>query len=211
MPRWFGRADDQPEPSLRIVVGLGNPGSRFEDTRHNVGFMVVDTLAERHEIRLTRSRHRALIARGTFGTVPVLLAKPVTYMNESGIAVSHLVRYYRVPLQNIVVICDDLDLAFGTLRVRPEGSSGGNRGLESIIREVGSSSFPRLRLGIGRPRHEAVSHVLSRFEPEEERQLPAILSACADAVASLLTEGVETAMNRFNRNWSEETVRAPDK
>ncbi|HEX8917695.1 MAG TPA: aminoacyl-tRNA hydrolase [Chloroflexota bacterium] len=200
MPNWFGRSNDTPAGDLNLVVGLGNPGSRFEGTRHNVGFMVIDEIARLHSLRLAKSRHRALTGRGSIAGMPVLLAKPETFMNESGYAVSHLVRYFRVPLVRLIVVCDDMDLPFGTIRLRPDGSSGGQKGLDSIIRELGSNQFPRLRVGVGRPRHSAVSHVLSRFEPDEVEKLPSVIAVCSEAVLTALTDGLDAAMNRYNGN-----------
>jgi PTH1 family peptidyl-tRNA hydrolase len=199
---WRRDKETTQDPELRIVVGLGNPGSRYAQTRHNVGFMVVNVLARRHHMTFRGSKQRADVARGRMGDLPVLLAQPVTYMNESGVAVARLVAYYRVPLEHLLVVCDDLDLPFGRLRLRPSGSSGGNRGLESIIREIGSKDFPRLRVGVGRPDRSAVDHVLSPFSPEQMRLLPGLVDKAADAVTAALQEGVTPAMNEFNRDWA---------
>lgn len=200
MPFW--RREEEPvTEDLHLVVGLGNPGGKFEGTRHNIGFMVAERLAERHGLRFKGSKHRADIARGMIAGVPVLLAMPLTYMNESGNAVSRLLSYYRIPLDRLLVVYDEIDLPFGTLRLRPSGSAAGNRGMRSIIQAVGSEEFARLRLGVGRPRGEAVSHVLGRFPPEQAAQLPGLLDIAGDAVEAVITEGVEPSMNRFNRNW----------
>jgi peptidyl-tRNA hydrolase, PTH1 family len=200
MPFW--RRDPEPVPAdLWLVVGLGNPGSRFEGTRHNAGFMVVQTLASRYGLRFKGSRQRADVARGTIAGVPTMLAMPVTYMNESGNAVSRLLAYYRVPPQRLLVIYDEIDLPFGTIRLRPSGTAAGNRGLASIIQALGTDQFARLRFGVGRPRDEAVSHVLGRFAPDQARLLPRLLNIAADAVEATLSASVETAMNRFNRDW----------
>jgi len=196
------RKQDEPvEDDLSLVVGLGNPGSRFEGTRHNIGFMVVERLAERHGLRFKGSKHRADIARGPVAGVSTMLAMPLTYMNESGSAVSRLAAYYRVPLERLLVVYDEIDLPYGTIRLRPSGSSAGNRGIGSIIQALGSEEFARLRLGVGRPRSEAVSHVLGRFSPEEARVLPRLLDVACDTVETVLVEGVEAAMNRFNGDW----------
>ena len=135
------------------------------------------------------------------GTVPVLLAVPETFMNESGVAVGRLVRYYKVPPEHVLVICDDLDIPFGTLRIRPDGGSGGHNGLKSIIATLGTQQFPRMRVGIGRPAHGAVDHVLGRFSPEEEQVLPRLLDIAVDAAKDAITAGPRDAMNRFNRDW----------
>jgi PTH1 family peptidyl-tRNA hydrolase len=201
----FWRRQEEPvTDDLHLVAGLGNPGSRFEGTRHNLGFMAVERLAERHGLRFKGSKQRADIARGSVAGVPTLLAMPLTYMNESGNAVSRLLSYYRVPLERLLVVYDEIDLPFGTLRLRASGTAAGNRGMQSIIQSVGSDEFARLRLGVGRPRGQAVSHVLGRFPPEQEKVLPQLLDIAGNAVESVLTDGVEASMNRFNRNWLEE-------
>ena len=199
----FWKRDALPEAdgALRIVVGLGNPGGRYDNTRHNVGFMVVRAIATRFHLHPRRSRHRAEIATGTVGGVPVLLALPITYMNESGNAVRRLLQYYRVPLSQLLVVCDDLDLPFGTLRLRPGGSSGGHNGLKSIIQALGSDQFARLRVGVGRPEASAVGHVLGPFSRDEAALLPALVNTAADATLAWLEGDVTTAMNRFNRDW----------
>jgi PTH1 family peptidyl-tRNA hydrolase len=200
--RWFRRQEDTAEePDLHLVVGLGNPGAKYAHTRHNIGFMVVDRLAQRQGMSLRGSKQRADVARGTIRGAPTLLAEPVTYMNESGFAVSRLLSYYHVPLDRLLVVSDEIDLPFGTLRIRPSGSAGGHGGLKSIIREVGGSDFARLRIGVGRPPGETVGHVLGVFPPDQLRLLPALVDVAADAVETILTEGVEPAMNRFNRSW----------
>ena len=204
MPFWRREREEVSERDLHVVVGLGNPGTRYARTRHNVGYMVVETMARRLQLGFKRSKHRADTARGRLDGIPILLALPVTFMNESGNAVARLLQYYRVPLDQVLVVADDLDLPFGTLRVRPDGSSGGNRGLRSIVDMLGSEEFARLRVGVGRPRREAVDHVLSPFEPEEMRLLPALIETAADAVSVALREGVQVAMNRFNRSWLDE-------
>lgn len=200
--RFFRRHEDEADltPDLRIVVGLGNPGSRFENTRHNLGKVVVEELASRLHVKLQGSKQRADIGRAQVEGSPVLLAVPVTFMNESGNPVSRLVRYYRVPNSHLLVIHDELDLPFGTLRIRPRGSAAGNNGLKSIIGELGTDDFPRLRIGIGRPAQSAVAHVLQPFSPTEMEGLPTIVETAVDAVLCWLTEGTTAAMNRFNRN-----------
>lgn len=186
---------------MHLVVGLGNPGKEYERTRHNMGFMVVKRLAERNGLTFRGSKHHADIARGVIDGVPVLLAMPVTYMNDSGFAVSRLVRYFHVPLESMIVVADEIDLPFGTLRVRPSGGSAGNGGMKSIIRELGTEDFARLRVGVGRPRDSAVRHVLGTFSPEQAELLPSLVDTAADAVTTFLEAGVRDAMNRFNRDW----------
>jgi PTH1 family peptidyl-tRNA hydrolase len=197
----FSRRREPDDPDLHVVVGLGNPGSRYAGTRHNVGAMVVLSMAQRMGLQLHRSKHACATARTSMGTVPVLLAVPYTFMNESGITVGRLIRYYKVPPEHIFVICDDLDIPFGTLRIRPDGGSGGHNGLKSIIGAIGTQQFPRMRVGVGRPVHGAIDHVLGRFSPDEERVLPRLLDIAVDAMKVTVTAGPHDAMNRFNRDW----------
>lgn len=200
--KWFHRREEgAQDPALQLIVGLGNPGGKYARTRHNVGYLVVQRLAERHGMTFRGSKQRADVARGSIAGAPALLAEPLTYMNESGFAVSRLLSYYHLPLDHLLVISDEMDLPFGTIRLRPNGSSGGHGGLKSIIREVGSSDFARLRVGVGRPAHEAIGHVLGAFPPEQIALLPPLVDVAADAVEAVLREGVEPAMNRFNRDW----------
>ena len=154
MPFWNRNRDEAVGADVSLVVGLGNPGRQYEATRHNVGFMAVEAVADKYSMQFKGSKQRADVARGTIDGRIVLLAEPLTYMNESGLAVSALVQYYRVDASRLLVVCDDIDLPFGTLRMRAQGSSGGQRGLQSIIQQLGSDRFARLRIGVGRPRGE---------------------------------------------------------
>ncbi len=185
-----------------VLVGLGNPGVKYAMTRHNVGFWVIDELAARYGCPLEKVKFQAYYATGHVAGSRAVLAKPLTYMNRSGIAVGELVRYYAAPLEKLLVIYDDLDLPIGRLRLRPGGSSGGHRGMASILSRLGTTEIPRLRLGIGRqaPAGEGrvVEHVLSRFSPEEEAAAHQAVVLAADAVEVFLLRGLEEAMNRFN-------------
>lgn len=201
MMRLFRRGDGPAESDVRLVLGLGNPGLQYDQTRHNAGFLVLDALAERHGFRFGKSKNRALVCRGMIAGTRVVLAKPETYMNDSGHAAGHLVRYYRVGPEQMIVVCDDLDLPFGMLRVRPGGSHGGQRGLQSIIHVLATTDFPRVRVGIGRPPGDAASYVLSRFSSEQRAHLDAIIDKAADAVEALLVSDAEVVMNGFNRSW----------
>lgn len=184
-----------------LIVGLGNPGEAYARHRHNVGFMCVDLLARRHSLSFRRTRHRSLVAQGSICGREVTLAKPLTFMNLSGQAVAALVRHYHLPTEQLLVIYDDLDLPLGRLRLRPSGSSGGHKGLASIMEHLGTSNFPRLRIGIGRdPTIDPADYVLSPFRPEEMELVQKVLEAAADAVEAVLTQGLQAAMNRFN-NW----------
>lgn len=183
-----------------LVAGLGNPGPRYRHTRHNVGFMVVDELARRLPAGAARQRFDGEIIETTWGGARVVLLKPRTYMNRSGSSVAPAARWYRVPYERLLIVYDDLDLPFGQIRLRPSGSSGGHNGLTSVLDSLGTEDVPRLRIGIGRPeQRSAVAHVLSRFSAEEEAALPDLIALAADAVETWMREGIDVAMNRFNR------------
>jgi PTH1 family peptidyl-tRNA hydrolase len=182
-----------------LVVGLGNPGRRYRGTRHNVGWEVVDRLSARWDLPVSREEEEALVGRGEIAGQEVLLAKPLTYMNRSGEAVRGLVRRYGVQPQEVLVIYDDVDLPVGTIRIRPRGSSGGHHGMASVLEALGTSEIPRVRVGIGRPRGEAAEYVLSRFSSEERPLIEEAMERAADAVEAILREGMEAAMNRYNR------------
>lgn len=184
---------------VKIVVGLGNPGEQYGRTRHNVGWMVLDRLADRAgwEGR-GRNRDASHVVQGRFHGLDLVLAKPLTYMNDSGLAVRKVLAREHAPLVELLVVCDDLSLPFGKLRFREAGSAGGHNGLGSIVEELGTEKFSRLRVGIGEPRRDAVDHVLSRFHPGEGRRLPELLDAAADAVESWAREGTSRAANRWN-------------
>ncbi len=184
---------------MKLVVGLGNPGSRYANTRHNVGFMVLDRLARRCNVDINKKQCNALTGLGTMAGHRVCLAKPQTYMNLSGEAVSCLARFYKVSPKDMLVIYDDRDLPVGRIRLREKGSAGGHRGLQSIIGMLGTSDIPRLRIGIGRPEEmEAVDHVLGRFSAEERPLIEEALERSLEAVEVALAEGMEAAMNKFN-------------
>ncbi len=180
-------------------MGLGNPGSKYAQTRHNVGWMLVDRLADRAGISgRGRERDAAVSVRGRLGDLDVMLLKPLTFMNDSGIAVQKAMARERVPLGDVLVIVDDFALPFGRMRIRPDGTHGGHNGLRSIAAELHTQRFARLRVGIGEPRRDAIDHVLSRFSREEERLLPELLDAAADAVETWARAGAPEAANRWN-------------
>ncbi|RLC65961.1 MAG: aminoacyl-tRNA hydrolase [Chloroflexi bacterium] len=187
-----------------LIVGLGNPGSRYAGNRHNAGFRCVEQFAAACNLTFDERRNRALITRGAIGGRGVILAKPQTFMNESGRAVAPLVRFYRMPLERLLVVYDDLDLPLGTLRLRPEGGSGGHRGVQSIIDHLGSREFPRLRIGIGRPpgRMDPAAYVLQDFSAEEEPLVEETLERAVAAIEAWLCEGIEAAMERYNRGYT---------
>lgn len=189
-----------------LVVGLGNPGRRYEGTRHNAGFMAVKRLQRRLPEGTSRARFQAHIVETRDGDSRVVLAQPQTFMNESGIAVAQLVRWYKVPLDRLLVVYDDLDLPLGTIRLRADGSDGGHNGIASIIRSLKTNTFPRLRIGISRPASgPTVPYVLSRFNATERRELEDILDRTSDAILVWIREGLVSAMNQFNQKATVET------
>lgn len=183
-----------------LIVGLGNPGSKYRQNRHNIGFMVVNHLAEKIHIPLRRVEFRALIGKGEIDSQQCILAKPQTFMNESGKSVGPLMRFYRIPQERLLVVHDDLDLPYGTLRLRPTGGTGGQKGMESIIAQLGSQDFARLRMGIGRPpgRMDPRDYVLHDFDPPQQEDLPIVLETAVKAILTFFNEGIEQAMNTFN-------------
>ncbi|MEJ2752201.1 MAG: aminoacyl-tRNA hydrolase [Candidatus Promineifilaceae bacterium] len=199
--RWFA-ADSElkmAEGERFLIVGLGNPGKKHQKNRHNIGFMAVDRLAGQNEIPLGKVQSKAVLGNGRIAGQQVILAKPQTYMNRSGDSVGPLVNYYRVPLENVLVIYDELDLPFGTLRLRQSGGSGGHNGMKSIINHLGQD-FPRMRLGIGRPpgRMEPADFVLRDFRGQELEVADALLNDAVLAVETYLTEGIDLAMTKHN-------------
>lgn len=184
---------------MKLVVGLGNPGPQYAGTRHNVGFLVVEELARRLGARDMRRAHQAELAQATAHGQRVLLAKPQTMMNLSGQSVAGIMRYYKLPLENLVVVYDDLDLTFGRIRLRPGGSAGGHNGVRSLIGSLGSQEFARVRVGIGRPTGGGgISYVLGRWSAEERASLDTVVGEAADAVETLLSSGLQQAMNQHN-------------
>lgn len=185
---------------MKIVVGLGNPGDRYAETRHNIGWMVLDRLADRAGWSgRGRTRDASAIASGRLHGLDVVLVKPLTYMNESGLAVRKVLAREHAPLGEMLVVADDFALPFGRLRFREGGGPGGHNGLRSIIEELGTEKFSRLRVGIGEPDRNAVDHVLSRFQPAERQRLDELLDAAADAVETWARDGTSKAANQHNR------------
>ena len=183
-----------------LIVGLGNPGLAYRHNRHNVGFMVADALAEKLEIPLKRVKFKAQIGNGKLEDIPIIIAKPLTFMNNSGEAVAPLVRYFKVPLERLLVIHDDMDLPLGTLRMRPSGGSAGHNGMLSIFDKLGTNAIPRLRVGIGRPpgRMDPADYVLQDFPRSEEELLSMVIAQACEAALAFITTGLEKAMNTYN-------------
>jgi len=183
---------------MKVIVGLGNPGPRYRDTRHNVGFRTLEELASRHPIVRQESRFDAIIAHLQVNHEKVFLVKPLTFMNLSGKAVRALVSYYKIDLQDIIVIYDDMDLPVGSVRIRPAGGTGGHRGMSSLVESLGSQNFSRIRIGIGRPPDEAIDWVLGRFSPQEKPLIQEAILRAADAAEYWLVHGIDKTMNEYN-------------
>ena len=185
-----------------LVVFLGNPGLRYEGTRHNAGFMTADALARKKNISINRSRFRALTASCPFGDTTALLMKPQTYMNLSGEAVGQAARFYKIPADHVLVVSDDITLPIGAMRIRTKGSAGGHNGLKNIISVLGTEEFPRIRLGVGSPPHpdyDTVDWVLSVFRDQDAVDMAEAASRAADAVECFITQGPEKAMNLYSQ------------
>lgn len=185
---------------LHLIVGLGNPGPKYDRTRHNVGFMAVDELARRHGISWRGRQARAEVAKGMINGIPVVLAKPQTFMNLSGESVSGLLNWHKIPASRLIIIYDDMDLPLGTIRVRARGSAGGHNGMKSILQHLRSEEFARLRIGVERPpgAGENIDWVLGHFTKDEQRELQPALNNAVDAVEFWLANGIDKAMNAFN-------------
>jgi len=196
--------ESQLQPIIRqgpfLIAGLGNPGRRYEHNRHNVGFMLVNCMAEKLGASFGRVESRAVVAKTVYQGQRTVLVKPQTFMNNSGAAISSLVRFYRVPFENLLVIYDDVDLPLGTLRIRPFGGSAGQKGMQSIIERLGTEAFPRLRIGTSRPpgRMDAADYVLQDFPPDEAELLAETLERGVKAGLTFISEGLEKAMNLYN-------------
>ena len=191
---------------MKLIVGLGNPGRIYADNRHNVGFRCLNYFARLHSIRFDHRQCRARVGIGKIGSERLLLARPGTFMNLSGRSVACLVNKHKIPLSNLLIIYDDMDLPSGKIRLRQSGSSGGHKGMNSIISALGSEDFPRIRVGIGRPQakeqsmsEDAIVHyVLSDFSSQEEAIIKPVIARVAEAIDCFLTHGIEAAMSKFN-------------
>jgi len=184
---------------MYIIAGLGNPGKGYEGTRHNVGFMVIDALSKKLGIEVSRLKFKSLMGEGHFKGEKVILLKPQTFMNLSGEALYDAVNFYKIPLENVIVVYDDKDLEVGKIRIRRKGSSGGHNGMNSIIYLLNSEDFPRVRIGIGKPEDgDLVRHVLGRFSEEEKKVIDEAVERAAEAVIDIMENGIEHAMSRFN-------------
>ena len=189
-----------PPDTTYLLIGLGNPGREYRDNRHNVGFMFIDRLAVRLDARGLKVQSKAVVTTAAYQERRLILAKPQTYMNLSGHSAQGLLNFYKVPVENMLVAHDDLDIPFGTIRTRPKGGPGGQKGMASTIEQLGTNGFPRLRIGIGRPpgRMDPAAYVLQNFSKEEMKILSEILDRAADAALEFVTNGVNMAMNKYN-------------
>ena len=189
---------------MKLIVGLGNPGREYADTRHNLGYRLVDVLAGRWGIDVSKRKFEGRCGAGHVGGEPVMLLKPTTYMNRSGQSVAAACGFYKAAPGDVMIGLDDLDLPLGQIRVRRGGGAGGHRGLADALRQLASEAVPRVRIGIGRPRGPgAIDHVLSRFTPAEAEAVAGAVERAADAVAMWLERGIEAAMNEYNAPASE--------
>lgn len=194
---------------MKLIAGLGNIGREYAQTRHNIGFMVADILAARFGCSFGREERHAYPAEFRLAGEKILLIKPTTYMNESGLAVGEYARFYNIPPEDIAVIHDDMDLELGQLRIRKKGSSGGHNGIKSIQSHLGTDTFPRFKIGIGHPRHdreEVIGHVLTGFSHQDREIIDQAVATMALAIECWLTQGIDVAMNKFNTRKKKEEV-----
>lgn len=182
-----------------IIAGLGNPGKKYEKTRHNMGFLVVDRLAEKNDIKINKIKHKALVGDGFISGQKVLLVKPQTYMNLSGESLQEVVSYYNVDIEDVIVIYDDFDLETGSLRIRKKGSAGSHNGMKSVVQHLNSQNFPRVRIGIGKSGNlDWKDFVIGKVGSQEKDVISAAIDKAADAVMCILEKGIDNAMNEYN-------------
>jgi PTH1 family peptidyl-tRNA hydrolase len=191
-----------PEQRVYLVAGLGNPGQNYEHTRHNAGFMVIDALADQYRMQVQRTKFKVIYGRGTIEGVDTILAKPQAYMNRSGLPIRQLADYFRIQREAMIIVHDDIDLAFERLKIKEKGGDGGHKGIRSLIQAFGSGEFARLRVGVGRSQTTAdvVDHVLGSFSRNEQSALDDILHRSVQAIATILSKGTQEAMNRYNQS-----------
>jgi peptidyl-tRNA hydrolase, PTH1 family len=197
---------------MKVIVGLGNPGAKYAGTRHNVGFEVVDYLAAAPGCTPFREKYEAFVAELKEGDETILLIKPLTFMNLSGRAVRAVLDFYKLPLEQVLIVCDDFNLPLGKLRIRAKGSHGGQNGLRNILEQLGTDGYSRLRIGVGQPGPgDAVDHVLSKFKPGERKAVEDAIAVAAQAALTWIRQGTEAAMNRFNGGDDPQAERKPKK
>jgi len=198
---WKKQSGNKEEKTMYLIAGLGNPGKEYEMTRHNIGFEVIDYLAEQYNIKVNRLKFKALYAEVNIGGEKVFLVKPQTYMNLSGESIREFSAFYKIPAQNIIVINDDISLKAGKIRIRTKGSAGGHNGLKSIIYQLNTDEFPRIKVGVGAPEHaehDLADFVLGRFKKDEIPVLEDAIIRSAKAAETIIKQGADVAMNRFN-------------
>lgn len=181
-----------------LIVGLGNPGGQYENTRHNIGFKVVDNIAKEYNIEFSRQKFKGICGEGFINGEKVILLKPTTYMNLSGESVREVINFYKLSNDNVLVIYDDISLDVGRLRIREKGSAGGHNGIKSIIAHLGTDIFPRIKVGVGQPNVDLVNYVLGKFSKEEMEVLNESIDASTKAVKDIINDNVKTAMNMYN-------------
>lgn len=200
LDRLFGKSDQACGSESTIFVGLGNPGAKYVRTPHNLGFSFIDHLAAKHHVKLDKRTKHTLVGHGMIGARQVILVKPKTYVNNSGIAIKSLMSRYNTPLQSILIVYDELNLPPGKIKLSRDGGAGGHNGIKSIISSLGSSSFPRLRIGIGRPLkgNDQISYVLGKMSPEDHETAITAIEIATEAAHVFLTNGISEAMNQYN-------------
>lgn len=198
---------------MKLIVGLGNPTKEYENTRHNIGFMAIDTIGSAYGISVNTAKHKALIGKGMVEGEKVILAKPLTYMNLSGEAVREISDYYKIPAEDVIVIYDDTTLDVGFMRIRKKGSAGGHNGMKSIIAHLGTEDFPRVKIGIGekRPGQDLADYVLSRFPKEDKEALAKVLDDAKKAIALMVWDDIGEAMNLYNKKKEKKKKEKPEK
>lgn len=183
---------------MYLIAGLGNPGNQYKYTRHNIGFVAIDFLSVKYNISVRKIKYKSLIGEGSIKGEKVILMKPSTFMNLSGEAIGECARFYKIPPERIIIIYDDVALDTGRLRIRPSGSDGGHNGMKSIIYHLNSDTFPRVRIGAGKPQHDMINHVLGSFEKDEGKRVTSCIKLTDKIIEEIITSGVESAMNKFN-------------
>ena len=190
-----------PANRLRLVVGLGNPGNKYEDTRHNAGFLVADKIAQDFNLSFNKTKFDTIFGRGFIEDIDVLLVKPMAFMNRSGPPLQKLAHYFRIPGEDMLVIHDDIDLAFGRLKIKEKGGHGGHNGIRSLMDAFGGGEFARLRIGVGRSEagESVTDHVLGKFSADKAEMVARVITVARDAAITVLCEGIKVGMNAFNR------------
>lgn len=183
---------------MYLIVGLGNPGKDYEETRHNVGFDILDLVSQKYNIHMSRIKFKGMYGEGKIGNEKVVLLKPVTFMNLSGESVKEVCDFYKIPNEKVIVIYDDISLDVGRIRIRKSGSAGGHNGIKNIIFNLSTDVFPRVKVGVGAPRGDLISHVLGKFSNNDRVELEKVFNSVADAINCIIINGVSEAMNSFN-------------